>query len=295
MVQFLLGFWCGSVVTIIFCCVLYYLKRRRRIRAAGGEKKETGVKAKGGGEKNFFVPAARVLLVDDSKLSRKFIKDFLKHTGIEFAEAGNGEECILKIKRNSFDLVFMDLNMPGGDGVQILERIRKETKESTLPVVVMGSDVRRESEEKYLKQGFAGCLAKPIQKNRLEELISQLIPEKMSDQIPAGFSYQKGLKNFDGNEEVYKETLVLFSSLWKERKEQLKQFLAEENMPDYAILIHAIKGDARILGAEGLAELAYSQEISAKESNVEAVRNSFSEVIETGTKTAEYFANAFSA
>ena len=49
-------------------------------------------------------------------------------------------------------------------------------------------------------------------------------------QIPEGFSYQKGLKNFDGNEELYKETLLLFSSLWEERKEQLQQFLKEENM-----------------------------------------------------------------
>ena len=104
----------------------------------------------------------------------------------------------------------------------------------------------------------------------------------------------EGLDNFDGNEALYKETLLLFSTLWEERKEQLQRFLDEENMTEYAILIHAVKGDARILGADFLAELAYEQELSAKEQNVKAVRNSFSKVIETGTKTAEYFMLSFS-
>ena len=155
--------------------------------------------------------------------------------------------------------------------------------------------VRQENEAKYLELGFADCLAKPIQMSRLEEILLINLPEEVLLPIPDGFSYQNGLKNFDGNEELYKEKLVLFSSLWEERKEQLKGFLEEENMPEYAVLIHAIKGDARILGAEVLAELAYEQELRAKEGNAEAVRNGFLAVIETATNMAEYFATAFSA
>lgn len=295
MPQFLLGFWCGCLCSgLIGCCVYYFMRKKGEQDVTKKEvmKKRSVPK----NEKNSFVPKARILLVDDSKLSRKLIKDFLKDRPIEIVEAENGAGCLLKCRKDSFDLIFMDLNMPGGSGTETLERLQNEKSAvSQIPVIVMGSNVRQENESKYLNMGFAGCLAKPIQKSRLEEILLLNLSEDALQQIPEGFSYQKGLDNFDGNEELYKETLVLFSSLWEERKEQLKSFLEEDNMPEYAILIHAIKGDARILGAENLAEMAYEQELRAKEGNAEAVRDGFFAVIETATKIAEYFATTFSA
>lgn len=295
MPQFLLGFWMGCVLTAWVCCALFYCLRRKKEKteeaAATAEEGKTEKK-----EVPFFVPTARVLLVDDSKLSRRLIKDYLKDTGIEFIEAESGSECIAKIKKESFDLIFMDWNMPGTSGLETLEYLQKEMRSGTkVPVVVMGSNVRQENTDEYLTKGFAGCLAKPIQGNRLEELVRKLLPEHLLVQKPEGFSYQNGLKNFDGNEEMYRETLLLFSSLWEERREQLYQFLQEENMQEYAVLIHAIKGDARILGADILAKLAYEQELSAKAGDTDAVRNSYERVIKVGTKTAEYFLKSYSA
>ncbi|MBP3616635.1 MAG: response regulator [Lachnospiraceae bacterium] len=294
MPQFLLGFWCGCVFSVLLVFLIYYSVRKRREQ---GVSRKEAVKKRdvSKNEKTVQDSKARILLVDDSKLSRKLIKDFLRDRPIEIAEAESGAECLLKCRKEKYDLIFMDLNMPGGSGLETLERLKNEAKGfPQMPVIVMGSNVRQESEAGYLELGFDGCLAKPIQMNRLEEILMLNLPEEALQQIPEGFFYQKGLDNFDGNEALYKETLLLFSTLWEERKEQLQRFLDEENMTEYAILIHAVKGDARILGADFLAELAYEQELSAKEQNVKAVRNSFSKVIETGTKTAEYFMLSFS-
>ena len=74
----------------------------------------------------------------------------------------------------------------------------------------------------------------------------------------------------------------------------MKKFLEENNMPEYAILIHAIKGDARTLGAEGLGELAYEQELRAKADDADAIRNTFDKVMEAGDTTAEYFKKMYS-
>ncbi len=294
MPQFLLGFWCGCVFSVLIIFWINFFVRKKKEQSA--MRKTSGKKwVAPRNEKNFFVPKAKILLVDDSKLSRKLIKDFLKDRPIEIAEAESGAECLVKCRKETFDLIFMDLNMPGGSGLETLKRLKNEAKGfPQVPVIVMGSNVRQENETEYLELGFAGCLAKPIQISRLEEILMLNLLEDALLQIPEGFFYWKGLENFDGNEALYKETLILFSTLWEERKEQLQQFLAEENMAEYAILIHAVKGDARILGADALAELAYEQELSAKEQDVEAVRSSFSNVIETGTKTAEYFMLSFS-
>lgn len=295
MPQFLLGFWCGCVFSVLIGCWIYYSVRKKREQTKSRKEiKKKRIASRD--EKRLFTSKARILLVDDSKLSRKLIKDFLRNRPIEIAEAENGAECLIKCRKESFDLIFMDLNMPGVTGPELLEHLKGEaTGLPQAPVIVMGSNVRQENETKYLEMGFAGCLAKPIQMSRLEEILLLNLPEEALLQTPEGFSYQSGLKNFDGNEALYKETLVLFSSLWEERKEQLQQFLEQGNMPEYAILIHAIKGDARILGAEALAELAYEQELFAKEGNTEAVRGGFLAVIETATKIAEYFAVTFSA
>lgn len=294
MPQFLLGFWCGCLFAVLACFVMYYYVKRMR-RAAKKEQFRKQEECEGRKETLFSEPKARILLVDDSKLSRKVIKEFLKNTEIELVDAENGVECLAKVKKESFDLIFMDMNMPGLSGLETLERLQKETEgKKEIPVVVMGSTIRKENEAEYLEKGFAGCLAKPIQGNRLEELLLRLLPEDLPVQKPEGFSYLNGLKNFDGNDDVYRETLVLFASLWEERREMLRQFLEEENMKEYAILIHAIKGDARTLGAEHLAKLAYEQELSAKEGNAEAVRNSFERVMKVGTDTADYFVKSFS-
>lgn len=294
MPQFLLGFWCGCVVSVLIVCLgyVYWQTRKKQKKTKVSRRKQPVIKSK----TPSFVPKARVLLVDDSKLSRTLIREFLKNRPIEIAEAESGAECLAKCRKESYDLIFMDFNMPGGSGVETLAHLKdRGMKNPQVPVVIMGSGVRQENEAKYLEMGFADCLAKPVQKSRLEEILMLNLPEEALLPIPEGFSYPNGLKNFDGNEELYKETLVLFSALWEERKEQLRVFLEEENMQEYAILIHAIKGDARILGAVALADLAYEQELLAKEGNAEAVRQGFSVVIENATYTAEYFATAFSA
>ncbi len=294
MPQFLIGFWCGFVSAVLVLCLLYANKRRQAEEGTGATKKSIG---KDGSEQNSVTVSSgvRVLLVDDSRLSRTMIKKFLSNRNWEIIEAGDGPECLRLVKKQKFDLVFLDQNMPGPNGDETLQRLWKEGGvDKDVPVIAVGSSIRKENEAEFREKGYAACLGKPIQGNRLEEILSQVFPEDGSFREPDGFSYTKGLKNFDGNDEVYRETLVLFAELWEERRTQLRLFLEEENMEEYAILIHAVKGDARTLGAEAFGESAYEQELKAKQGDVRAIRNSFERVIQEGDRNAEYFRTMFS-
>lgn len=296
MPQFIMGFWCGSLVTVLLCIFLYfYKKKERKIQTEPKEEvAESPPKDKFVGNVPFIAPGIRVLLVDDSKLSRKVIKEFLAQTRIDFAEAESGEAALALAEESRFDLIFLDQMMPGLNGKETLRRLRQGTgTNKDVPVVAVSSGIRKENEKEFLEEGFAGCIAKPIQGNRLEEMLLRLLPKERVVQRPEGFSYQNGLKNFDGKDDVYQETLVLFATLWEERKEQLNRFLNEENMTEYAILIHAIKGDARTLGADIFAKLAYEQELKAKAGDVKGIRDGFEKVIHTGDRTAEYFTKLY--
>lgn len=295
MPQFLIGFWCGCAAATLVLCLLYTNRKRQSGEETGNAKVSEDEKNAFADDRGVASTKMRVLLVDDSRLSRTIIKDFLAKRDVEIFEAADGTESLKLAKKNKFDLIFMDQNMPGLNGDETLHRLWTDGGVGwDVPVVAVGSTVRKEHETEFQKRGYVACLGKPIQENRLEEIVSQVLSETRENPEPEGFSYQSGLGNFDGNEAVYRETLVLFASLWEERKEQLKQFLEEENAQEYAILIHAIKGDARTLGAKAFGELAYAHEVKAKEGKMKWISENFEQVVKTGDKTAEYFKQTFS-
>lgn len=296
MAQFVMGFCCGFIVAALLLSFLYlYLKRKNEKATATEDATEAQKKEESVGyEMSFLAPQVKLLIVDDSKLSRTVIREFFRKTGIQISEAENGAECIKLVQKDSFDLIFLDQRMPGMDGTETIQRLWTEDGVGKkVPIIAMSSVIRRENEAEFLAKGYAGCIGKPIQGNRLEEIVLQVLPTDKIVQKPEGFSYQNGLANFDGNESVYRETLGLFAELWEERKVQLQQLLEEGNMEEYAILIHAIKGDARTMGADILAKLAYEQEIKAKAGQVESIQESFERVIKVGDKTAVYFKQMF--
>lgn len=294
MPQFLIGFWCGCVAATLVWSLLFSNRKKYPKESVDEEKDETT-------EEKIALSATgpKVLLIDDSRLSRRVMKEYLAKRNPLVFEAGNGIEGVKLAKDHRFDVIFIDQCMPGMDGDETLHRLRKEGGvEDSVPAIAVGSTIRKENETELRLKGYVTCLGKPIQENRLDEiweaLFSEETPQESKSSEPEGFFYEKGLDNFGGAEAAYRETLVLFADLWMERKEQLKQFLEENNMPEYAILIHAIKGDARTLGAEGLGELAYEQELRAKADDADAIRNTFDKVMEAGDTTAEYFKKMYS-
>ena len=291
MLLFFMGFWCGGVaMSLVFCGIHVRYKK-------GGKQEVTPEKGAGKTEDRktvdygitLFTRNTRLLLADDSKLSRTVIKEILGQTGIEFGEAESGAECIRLAECNHYDMIILDQLMPGMSGTETLQKLRRIGECKRIPVIMVSSSVNRENEKEFLGKGFSDCLAKPIQSNRLEELLLKWLPSDKIIQKPEGYSYQNGLNNFDGNTEAYEETLLLFAQLWEERKEQLSAFLKEENMTEYAILIHAIKGDARTLGADLFGKQAYEQELAAKAGDIASIKESYRRVILTGDKTAAYF------
>lgn len=287
MPQFFIGYWIGFISAVLVTCLLFTNKRKSAEEDAGNkeeriEKEDTKAPDNATG--------FRVLLVDDSRLSRSVIKQLLLNRKWEIIEAGDGPECLRLAKKQKFDLIFLDQNMQGAKSTETLQYLWEEGGVGKdVPVIAVGSSIRKENEAEFQKKGYAACLGKPIQRNRLEEILSRLFPDDGQLREPEGFFYEKGLHNFDGNEEVYRETLLLFAELWEERREQLRQFLEEENMEEYAILIHAVKGDARTLGAVTFGESAYEQELKAKQGDVRAISNSFERVIQEGDRNAAYF------
>ena len=94
-----------------------------------------------------------------------------------------------------------------------------------------------------------------------------------------GIYIENGLFNLDGDWTLYFNIVEVFISD-TETRAQLKQFITDQNAHDYRVLVHALKGDARMLGAQTLADMAYEHEIQSKAGNLEYVEEHWDELVE---------------
>ncbi|WP_164503690.1 PAS domain S-box protein [Pleionea sediminis] len=113
----------------------------------------------------------RVLLVEDNAVNRMVARDILKAEGAMITEAEDGMIAldILKNGKQSFDVVLMDIQMPGISGYQATEKIRNELKLIDLPIIAMTANVMKEDVERSLSSGMNAHVGKPF---HIDELVS---------------------------------------------------------------------------------------------------------------------------
>ncbi len=116
----------------------------------------------------------KALIVDDSNINIKAAAAQLKKLSVISESAFSGEECLELVKNNSYDVIFMDIMMPGGmDGVQTYHELQK-IEGFNVPVVVLTADVSDNAEARYLAEGFYDYIPKPIDIVKLGSVISKI-------------------------------------------------------------------------------------------------------------------------
>ena len=236
----------------------------------------------------------KVLVVDDNKLNVKIAKSVMKDYNFEIDEAYSGKECIEKVKTKDYDIVFMDYMMPEMDGIETLQHI-KEIPSIKSAVVALTADATDGSREKFLKAGFDEYVSKPINREILDKVINKMLNKKQIEVVEGnsnndievdktdylkqnGIDVEHGLELL-GDMEMYNETLNLFMEGLNERFNKIKTFKEQNNMPDYAVEVHALKSDSKYLGFTKLAELAYNHEMKSKENDINYVNDNFNDLV----------------
>ena len=127
--------------------------------------------------------AYNILLVDDSSVVRKVIRRTFALTTIEVGEmfdAGNGKEGIALLKEKWIDLVFLDINMPVMNGVEMVEAMRADETLKNTPVVIVSTEGASERVARLKELGVKQYLRKPVTPEQLVETIETLLGGKNS-------------------------------------------------------------------------------------------------------------------
>ena len=103
-----------------------------------------------------------ILVVEDNERNLKLLRDVLEYAGYDVRVARTAEDGIAAAVKEPPDLVLMDLQLPGIDGMEALRRLRENPRTADIPVVAVTAQAMKHDRERVLEAGFNGYVEKPI-------------------------------------------------------------------------------------------------------------------------------------
>ncbi|WP_052877923.1 ATP-binding protein [Chromobacterium subtsugae] len=211
----------------------------------------------------------RVLVVDDNEVNRKYIQAMLERMNQQPTMAGTGPEALEIARKQPFDLVLMDLHMPGMDGIETSRRLREEALTPRMAIVALTADAFPETRQTTLRQGLDGFLAKPVDGDQLLAALRRHLPPaapvaalddapELDEKTIAGFIELLSPAK-------YRELATQFFS---NHESTLRLLEANRQAPDRDQLFHlahSLKGGALTLGFSGLARRCQELEQEAQQ------------------------------
>jgi CheY-like chemotaxis protein len=222
----------------------------------------------------------RVLLAEDNAVNQKLALRMLERLGYRADVAGNGFEVLQALRRQTYDVVFMDVQMPEMDGMEATRHIRAEQPGATRPrIIAMTANAMREDREACLTAGMDDYLSKPIQVNELV-LALQLCPpfqkpvEVESSGVPKIEPAELALEKLHGLANGDRLFLVEMVNIYLEDAPKLlkevRAAIVTGNAPELRMAAHSLKSISAEFGATQLTELARELEMMGKEGEMSA-------------------------
>lgn len=251
----------------------------------------------------FTAPEAQILVVDDNATNHKVFVSLLKGTRVNIDVADSGKACLEMIVKKHYDLIFLDHMMPEMDGIETLHRMNdmENSKCAGVPIVALTANAITGAKEMYLAEGFSAFLPKPINPEKLEQMILRLLPrdllkfdvdeEEQQDAVAAerievhvqdaelpmvdGIDWSYGLMHLPGTE-LLMDTVVDFYKTIEAEADNLESCYTESKLnPDmltqYRIKVHSMKSSANLIGAAVLGGMAKILENAARDADIKII------------------------
>jgi PAS domain S-box-containing protein len=215
---------------------------------------------------------ARVLLVEDNEINQQVATEILAGAGVAVTVAANGREAVEAVRREPFDAVLMDVQMPVLDGYAATRLVRAEERFRELPIIAMTAHAMAGDAEKSAAAGMNDHVTKPIDPERLLATLARWLrgragqavsapaqspapPAAAAPPLPgtlAGFDVPAGLARMQGNQVLYRKLLHTFAERYGGAAEDLRRRLASAEWEQAHRLIHDVKGLSGNLSAQAL-------------------------------------------
>ncbi|WP_370574828.1 response regulator [Methanomethylovorans sp.] len=103
-----------------------------------------------------------ILVVEDNPMNMELVVYLLKANGIEVTQAFDGLEALEMLSKSTFDLILLDIQLPGMDGMEVLKSIKENPALQHMSVVALTAHAMQGDEQKFIDAGCIGYISKPI-------------------------------------------------------------------------------------------------------------------------------------
>ena len=137
-----------------------------------------------------YAPQARLLVVDDNEMNLEVMEGLLRDTRIQTDFVTSGALCIEKVQAEKYDCILLDQMMPGMNGEETLNELKRLDILKDTPVIALTADAIIGAKESYLEKGFTDYISKPVKYEVLELVLKEFIPKEKqlspsgSDELP---------------------------------------------------------------------------------------------------------------
>ena len=277
---------------------------------AFGEPVGESASANATGDEETRGPGLKILLAEDSLINQRVALGFLERHGHEVVVASNGEEALLAMKEETFDLVLMDVQMPVLDGCQATGVIREKEQESGrhIPVIAMTAAAMKGDREKCLEAGMDDYISKPIDPEHLYDMLDEYSQQQSRRETePAEGDTQHGqaeteatevaaasgesaaqsadvidldqaVERIPGGPEAVKEMALLMMEECPRLMKLIRDGLANRDAKVVGRGAHTLKSAADVFGAQAVVAIAIRIEVMGREENLENVPKEMGEL-----------------
>lgn len=241
--------------------------------------------------------ALKLLIVDDNAPNRELLKAMLETPLIHITTVESGQQALEFAQSNSADLVLMDIRMPGMDGVQTTQALRRlGSTWARCPIIAVTAHVLSSERQKWLAEGLDDVLIKPIDESQLNKLLSRFLAVNNRVTLPHIAPPQKsmltshnthyvntspaplpvidleiGARLAGGKEYLAREQLKRLIDGLAESEEHMRNAFAQQNLPTLLDWVHGLNGASRYCGAPELALLVETLETRLRTSGLSHV------------------------
>ncbi len=216
--------------------------------------------------------AGRALVVDDHHANRVLFQDLLEEWGLTVRPASSGVEALQLFARESFDLILMDLQMPGMGGVETIARLREAERvrgARPAPILVLTAFADPEEAHALPRDDIQAVVVKPIEVRLLREAVAAALPRapggeavetKQGSSRPAQDAplvvTAEALRLLGGRRDLYRMLVDEFLKSAEERQRAIEAAISRGDRQETLRLAHTVKSEAAALGASKLRERA---------------------------------------
>jgi signal transduction histidine kinase/CheY-like chemotaxis protein/HPt (histidine-containing phosphotransfer) domain-containing protein len=197
---------------------------------------------------------ASALIVDDNRLNRIALANILQKLGMKSKSVESGKAAIETVKKETFDIILMDIQMPEMDGMEATRRIRSLGKSNqTIPIIAVTANAFLKDYDLMKISQITDVIFKPIKPDSLTQILRKYITSKNAIEIPIElftFDQHEFEMRFEGSLDIAQEVLSTFIEEYRKDLDKIRKAINDQNTEQIIQTAHYFKGSCSYLSAK---------------------------------------------